>query len=287
MLVRFAKLVGGLRLLVAEMAPLVVTSASVLSVRSAAYLVGFTLGSVASVWLPIIAVLISVTGLFSLFSGSDECDAYRAQIAEIDQINFSVMQEYQKEYFDWEQKIYIPYMQRTNENYKICNDILKDQGSYAGYNPYSSCIENVISQIRLNAPQPPPFPSSLLISYPCAGGSGGGPDCPANKKVWLQVIWGSPTGNFSDSKGCFLVAYSQDAPDLPIEVEYNPFLPKKFVELRPLPYYSIKGDRFRNLEQPTWKNLESVEGWDKGYWIAESVDPECRGWSPGWSRKIK
>jgi len=287
MLLRFAKLAGGLRLLITEVAPLVGTSVSVLGVRSAAYLVGFGLGSIASVWLPIVAVLISITGLFGLFSDSTECESYRDQIAEIDKINISVMQKYQKEYSDWEQKIYIPYMQGTNENYKVCNGILENQGSYPGYNPYSSCIENVISQIRLNAPEPPPFPSSFLISYPCAGGSGAGPDCPAGKKVWLQVIWGSPTGNFSDSKGCFLVAYSQDAPDLSFEVEYNPFLPKKFVESRPLPYYSVKGDRFQNLGQSNWKNLESVQGWDKGYWIAESVDPECRGWSPGWSRKIK
>jgi hypothetical protein len=54
-----------------------------------------------------------------------------------------------------------------------------------------------------------------------------------------------------------------------------------------LSYYNVKGDRFRNLEQPNWKNLESVEGWDKGYWIAESVDPECRGWRPDYSHKIK
>jgi len=288
MLLRFAKLVGGCRLLVAETAPLVVTSVSVLSVRSAAYLVGFTLGSIASVWLPIVAVLISVTGLFGLFSGSSECDAYRAQIAEIDKINISVMQKYEKEYSDWEQKIYIPYMQKNADNSQICLPILKVQENYSKLlNPYTDCVEYVLSQIRLNAPEPPPFPSSLLITYPCAGGSGGGSDCPAGKKVWLQVIWGSPTGNFSDSQGCFIVGYSQDAPDLPFNIEYNPFLPEPFVKSMALSYYSVQGDRFRELNQPTWKNLESVEGWDKGYWIAESVDPECRGWRPGWSRKIK
>jgi len=60
MLLIFAKLAGGLRLLVAEMAPLIFTSAAMLSARTAAYLVGFTLGSIVSIWLPIIAVLVSV-----------------------------------------------------------------------------------------------------------------------------------------------------------------------------------------------------------------------------------
>lgn len=286
MLLRFAKLAGGLRLLITETAPLVGTSISVLGARAAAYLVGFGLGSIASVWLPIVSVLISITGLFGLFSDSSECESYRAQIAEIDARNASILTAYEKEYIVWEQTIYRPYMEDNSKNHEICSGLWKIEG-YGTYNPYSLCIETVTSQIRLNAPQPPPFPSSLLISYPCAGGSGAGPDCPAGKKVWLQVIWGSPAGNFSDSKGCFLIGYTQDAPDLPVEIEYNPFLPEEFIKSRPLSYYSVKGDRFRELNNSNWKNLESVQGWDKGYWIAESVDPECRGWHPGWSRKIK
>jgi hypothetical protein len=298
MLLRYAKLAGGLRLLVAEMAPLVLNSISNLSTRSAAYLVGFTLGSIASVWLPIIAVLISVTGLFGLFSGSSECDNYRAQIAEIDAANHLILQKYQDDYSVWLESKYTPYMNSIADKYAhTCDGALVEEQKRPNcgpnewcYSPYRICLEQVQYEIETNTPPQPSDPSSTLISYPnnsTGGGSGGGPDCPTGKKVWLQIIWGSPTSNFSDSKGCFIIGYSQDAPDLPFNIEYNPFLPEPFVKSMAISYYSVQGDHFRELNQPTWKNLESVEGWDKGYWIAESVNPECRGWRPGWSRKIK
>jgi hypothetical protein len=66
MLLRFAKFAGGLRILVSHAAPIVATSVGLLSARTAVYLVGFGWGSLASIWLPIIAVLVSVTG----FSGA-------------------------------------------------------------------------------------------------------------------------------------------------------------------------------------------------------------------------
>jgi len=61
-------------------------------------------------------------------------------------------------------------------------------------------------------PQPPPLPT--LQTYPACSA----PNCPPGKKVWTQVIWGSPGGHFTDAKGCFIVAYSQDAPTLPPKV---------------------------------------------------------------------
>jgi hypothetical protein len=64
MLLRFAKIAGGLRILVSQPAPIVATSVALLSARTAVYIVGFGLGSIASIWLPIIAVLVSVTGFF-------------------------------------------------------------------------------------------------------------------------------------------------------------------------------------------------------------------------------
>ncbi len=86
------------------------------------------------------------------------------------------------------------------------------------------------------------------------------------KKVWVQVVWTSPSGNFSAPKGCFIIAYSQDAPTLPPKIEYNPFLPEQFVRDRAISYYLFDGDRFRGLRDNDWKNLESVSGWDKGCW---------------------
>jgi len=100
-------------------------------------------------------------------------------------------------------------------------------------------------------------------------------------------IWASPGGNFTDAKGCFIIAYSQDAPTLAPKVEYNPFLPDVFVKSRPISYYLVNGDRYRGLQDKEWKNLETVQGWDKGYWRSEVVDPECRGWRPGWSKIVK
>jgi hypothetical protein len=64
MLLRFAKIAGGWRILVSQAAPIVATSVGLLSARTAVDLVGFGLGSIASIWLPIIAVLVSVTGFF-------------------------------------------------------------------------------------------------------------------------------------------------------------------------------------------------------------------------------
>jgi len=64
MLLIFAKIAGGLRILVSQAAPIVATSVGLLSSRTAVYLVGFGLRSIASIWLPIIAFLVSVTGFF-------------------------------------------------------------------------------------------------------------------------------------------------------------------------------------------------------------------------------
>jgi hypothetical protein len=122
-----------------------------------------------------------------------------------------------------------------------------------------------------------------LQTYPACSS----PNCPPGKKVWVQVVWAWPSGNFSDPKGCFIIAYSQDAPTRPPNIEYNPLLPERFVRSRAISYYLVDGDRFRALQDNGWKNLESVSGWDKGSWKSEQTDPECRGWRPGWSRKIK
>jgi hypothetical protein len=83
MLLRFAKIAGGLRILVSQSAPIVATSVSLLSARTAAYFVGFGLGSIASIWLPIVAVLVNITGFFGAGANTPECEAYRAQMRAI------------------------------------------------------------------------------------------------------------------------------------------------------------------------------------------------------------
>jgi hypothetical protein len=306
MLLRFAKIAGGLRILITEAGPIIGTSIGLLSARSIAYVIGFGLGSIVSGWLPIIAVLISVTGFFNPGSNTPECEAYRAQMRAIDDANRSAFAAYQvlyKSYVDGPYRNYLLAAQAlalsaARQSKSMCADQIESRscivcGGSCGLGR-SCCVETTCyprgecesrNFIRLNTglnmPAPPSPPS--VQTYPACSA----PNCRPGKKVWTQVLWASPTGNFTDPKGCFIVAFSQDAPSLPPKIEYNPFLPKAYVETRPMSYYLVNGDRYRGLQDNTWRNLESVDGWDKGYWRSEQTDSECRGWRPGWSKQVK
>ena len=306
MLLRFAKIAGGLRLLITEASPIVATSVGLLSARSVAYTIGFALGSIASIWLPIIALLISITGSFNEGSNTPQCESYRAQMRAIDAANRAALAAWQtvnQAYIDGPYKNYLFQAQAlalrsAQQAAATCSGQVESRpctvcGGSCGWgrsccvestcNPRAECQSREFQRLNtgLTYPTPPNYPT--LQTYPACSA----PDCPPGKKVWTQVLWGSPSGNFSDPKGCFIVAYSQDAPTLAPKVEYNPFLPRSFVESRAISYYLVDGDRYRGLRDNDWKNLESVQGWDKGYWRSESTDPECRGWRPGWSRKVK
>jgi hypothetical protein len=297
MLLRFAKIAGGLRAVVTEAGPIIATSVGLLSARSAAYLVGFALGSIVSSWLPILALLISVAGFFNAGSSTAECEAYRAQMRLIDEANRALAASYQiaskpyvTAYIAWNER-YMDALRAGYAKYKdactaICEADVGDHDSAGSLCFY--CMRSTRDKIYDEAlqsvgsrPQPPPFPN--YQTYPACSS----PNCPPGKMVWTQVLWASPTGNFTDPKGCFIVAFSQDAPTLAPKIEYNPFLPKTYVETRPISYYLVKGDMYRGLKDDTWNNLESVEGWDKGYWRSEQTDLECRGWRPGWSKIVK
>lgn len=299
MLLRFAKIAGGLRALVTEAGPIVATSVGLLSARSVAYLVGFALGSIVSSWLPIIITLIAVAGFFDAGSNTPECEAYRAQMRAIDDANRTAFAAYQvasQPYIvaskAWSDR-YISALNSLSRSFQasggctaICEADVGDHDS-AGFLCYH-CMRSNQERIDREAneqagpmPQPPPPPN--YQTYPACSS----PDCPPGKKVWTQVLWASPNENFTEAKGCYIVAYSQDAPTLSVNIEYNPFLPKAFVQSRALSYYLVNGDRYRGLQDSEWKNLESVSGWDKGYWRSEVTDPECRGWRPGWSRRVK
>jgi hypothetical protein len=295
MLLRFAKIAGGLRLLITEAGPIVSTSVGLLSARSAAYIVGFGLGSILSSWLPVVALLVSITGFFGAGANTPECEAYRAQMRAIDQANKAALEAYapvfdtyvvaNKKCSDKVASYFQKAYKAAAPKYGKCpgfEDIICV--SIGCYDPGKICREALDNEIKGGAPtcpSPPPFPN--LQTYPACSS----PNCPPGKKVWTQVIWASPGGNFTDVKGCFIIAYSQDAPTLAPKVEYNPFLPKLFVESRAISYYLVNGDRYRGLQDKDWKNLESVQGWDKAYWRSEVVDPECRGWRPGWSKIVK
>jgi hypothetical protein len=305
MLLRFAKIAGGLRLLITEAAPIVVTSASLLSLRSAAYLVGFGLASIASIWLPIIATLISITGFFNAGSNTPECEAYRAQMRSIDNANRAVYAAWQvvnKAYIDGPYKNYLLAAQAlalsaSQQAKAACASQPESRpctvcggGGIQGITcvsstcwPRDECEGQNFNRLNTGLTMPTPPDPPAIQTYPACSS----PNCPPGKKVWTQVIWASPGGNFTDVKGCFIIAYSQDAPTLAPKIEYNPFLPKLFVESRAISYYLVNGDRYRALQDKDWKNLESMQGWDKGYWRSEVVDPACRGWRPGWSKIVK
>ena len=236
MLLRFAKLAGGLRLLIAEVAPLVAVSASLLSARSIAYFVGFTLGSILSIWFPIVATLVSIAGIIAPVNQS-ECDAYYAQVNLISSRNY----------------------QRWIEAYNRC---------YVNNSWICSYRDDWDDDV-------------VWEPIPCTP-----PNC-NGRKVWLQTIWASQSDFGSQSKGCFLIAYSYNDTDL-LKIEYNPFkLSESFLMQRALPHQLVKGNRFKQLSDSEWKDLETVQGWDKGYWSSEFTDIECRGWRPGWTLKVK
>jgi hypothetical protein len=236
MLLRFAKLAGGLRLLIAEVAPLVVVSASLLSARSVVYFVGFTLGSILSIWFPIVVTLVTIAGITAPANQS-ECDAYYAQV------NLIVQRNYQR----WNQAFY---------------DCYKDNSWGCAWD--DSWDDGVVWE-----------------PIPCTP-----PNC-NGRKVWLQTIWASQSNFGSQPKGCFLIAYSYNDTD-GLKIEYNPFkLPVSFLRQRALPHQVVKGNRFKQLSDKEWKDLETVQGWDKGYWSSEFTDIECRGWRPGWTLKVK
>lgn len=289
MLIRFAKLAGGLRLLIATTAPLVVSSSALLSARTVAYLVGFTLGSIGAGWLAIVATLVAITGFWGAGADTAECEAYRAQMRGIDAANRAAMAAYQPIYESWAICVNSIFDYRilaynaAGAEIAKCFLLNQNLNTHGHYNPTKDCLDAIDRRIMLASPVCPDPIAPTLTPYPACSS----PDCSPGKKVWTQVLWGSPTGNFVDSKGCFIVAYSQDAPDIPVNIEYNPFLPKSFVQSRAISYYLVDGDRFRGLNDKDWKNIESVAGWDKGYWKAEQTDSECRGWRPGWSRKVK
>ena len=85
MLLRFAKTVGGLRLLITQAGPIVATSVGLLSARTVAYLVGFTLGSIGVTLWPIVATLIAISGIFA--TTTPECDVYQAELRRIQLAN--------------------------------------------------------------------------------------------------------------------------------------------------------------------------------------------------------
>jgi len=301
MLLRFAKVAGGLRLLITEAAPIAATSIGLLSARSAAYLVGFGLGSIVSSWLPIIALLISVTGFWGAGANTAECEAYRAQMRAIDAANRALAAQYQISYAPFIVRLNAYSLRRMElvkslapsfNSLEICRDACSEKCSWDSHDSCGFLCWGCMRRVQLEfwaavdaaaGPHPTPPPPPPYQTYPACSS----PNCPPGKKVWTQVLWATPSGNASDPKGCFIVAFSQDAPTIAPKVEYNPFLPKLFVEAQAISYYLVDGHRYRGLKDDEWKNLETVQGWDKGYWRSESVHPECRGWRPGWTKIVK
>jgi hypothetical protein len=212
MLLRTAKLLTGLRLLVVEAAPIIATNVGLLSARTAAYLTGFVLGSISIAWLPIVATLISISGIFG--GSTQECDNYRSELERIRLANQAT------------QIASIPLIEAWMAQYQVWrvgyDNYYSSNPSCLKYGPvtYGGCIGGG-SQFGMycwTGPNPPPcitplppypsfpipYPAPLYITYSgCTS-----PSCPASKKVWLQTIWASQSDFATQTKSCFLIGYS-------------------------------------------------------------------------------
>jgi hypothetical protein len=289
-LFRAAKLISGLRLLIVTAAPIIVSSAALLSIRSAVYVVGFTLGSIGVTLWPIIATLIAISGIFS--TTTPQCDLYQAELRRIELANeatriaaIPLITAWQTQYKAWQTGY-------NNYNSTVPGCLQYGPVTYGGCvsngrnNIYCWSYENAPVCLQPRPPYSVPFPAYPTIAY-ITRSNCTPMNCPNSKKVWLQTIWASQSEFATQTKSCFLVGYSYTILD-GLKIEYNPFeLNKTFLESRAMNPFSVAGNRFRNLKDSEWKNLETVQGWDKGYWAAEQTDVECRGWNPGWSRKVK
>jgi hypothetical protein len=285
MLLRFAKIVGGLRLLVVEMAPIVAVGTATISARTAAYLVGFALGSIGATLWPIVATLITIAGIFG--GTTAECDAYRAEIERIRLANEAAVLAAAPAIAAWKvaYDAWLPGLYAYNASQPSC---LEYQKIYVAGCDRSGCASSHYYICKVYPPPypvpQPPHPVVPYIAYPSTCTP---PDCPISRKVWVQVIWASPSEFASQSKGCFLIAYSYDRAE-GVRIQYNPFkIPESFLKSRAKSPDLVAGNRFTKLLDTDWKDFETVKGWDKAYWRAEDTDPECRGWRPGWSRKVK
>lgn len=108
MLLRFAKIAGGLRLLIAQVAPLAIIYASTLSARTVAYLVGFAFGSIGATLWPIVATLVAISGIFGT-PPTYQCEEYYAEIKRIDDANRALIIPYQAAYKAWTKNVSKPY----------------------------------------------------------------------------------------------------------------------------------------------------------------------------------
>jgi hypothetical protein len=284
-LFRAAKLISGLRLLIVTASPIIASSAALLSVRSVAYVVGFSLGSIGITLWPIIATLISISGIFS--TTTPQCDAYQADLRRIELANRAAEIAAIPAIEAW--KIRDKSWQAAAANYYLNNStcLKTERRSDCGCGP-DGCACGDYYDYCVSWPPPYSVPRPAYPVIPYITRSNCTPmNCPNSKKVWLQTIWASQSEFASQSKSCFLIGYSYSVLD-GLKIEYNPFeLNKAFLESRAMNPFSVAGNRFRNLNDNEWKNLETVKGFDKGYWAAEQTDVECRGWNPGWSRKVK
>jgi len=285
LLFKAAKLVTGLRLLIVTASPIIASSAALLSVRSAAYLVGFSLGSIGVTLWPIIATLISISGIFA--TTTPECDAYQAELRRIELANraaevaaIPAIEAWKAQSAAWQVSSF-----NYSQSLSPCLGIERRSGNCGCDRSGCSCGPDDDYCVP-HPPYPVPFPAYPIIPY-ITQSNCTPMDCPNSKKVWLQTIWASQSEFATQTKSCLLIGYSYTIWD-GLKVEYNPFeLNKTFLESRAMNPFSVAGNRFRNLKDNEWKNLETVQGWDKGYWAAEHTDVECRGWNPGWSRKVK
>ncbi|MDB9510467.1 hypothetical protein PN499_04645 [Kamptonema animale CS-326] len=265
----------GLRLAIATAGQIVAVGIAGLSVRTAAYILGFSLGSISPFILPIISLLATLSGLFS-----DSCLSVE-QLAIIDNQNQALINTYNSQYAAWN----VGY-----QNWLAADRIARQEAYQRWYDTFAgTCVEGMticswFSWSSSYSVPPPTYPN--LKPYP--GHAATDPNCKYPRKVWLQAVWAATDDNFVTPKACWLIAYSWDKRYNKVEIKYNPYKIKdSFLLSRALKPDLVKGDRLKAFKTSDWKNLETPSGWDKGYWLVEQTDVECRGWQPSWLNPVK
>ncbi|KKD38775.2 MAG: hypothetical protein WAN66_14100 [Limnoraphis robusta] len=309
------KFVLGMRVVVATSGAIVAanigTIATVAGVNIA-YSLGFILGSlVSSIGLP---VLLLVLGLLIGAALDSECEQYCNELNNPDPATCTTY-TYIQDIFGPCPNIRVYNHCATQEEYYLAY-------TQWGYSPGDRDNTNCISArfwsagkwkfsillrattreiVIIDSVEDPLYESTFLFEYPHGGECvvsseeititecptphepDNGCDCNNQKKVWLQVIYGSLddsklNNNFTSAKGCWIVGYQYDA-DNNLSIAYNPGLNEEWLKFKALKPNEVDSKLASNIEVKN--DIETAKGWDRAYWNAIKLDTECRQWQPG------
>lgn len=301
------KFVLGMRVVVATSGAIVAANTGTIATVAGvniAYTLGFVLGSlVSSIGLP---VLLLTIGLVVGSILDSECEQYCNELNNPDPDTC----------YTYSQSIYAQCPPIRMYNYCSSDDSYYED--WLQYTPGSHATTNcIISRVWFNRqwqwwiqttsgerfivpPGDALYESTFLFEYPsdseCYVGEEEITECPVphepdngcdcqdeNKKVWLQVVYGSLddsklNNNLTSAKGCWIVGYQYDS-DNNLSIAYNPGLNQEWLKFKALKPNEVDSKLTSNIEIKN--DIETAKGWDRAYWNAIKLDTECRQWQPG------